>query len=62
VALWRHDDGHEREMAKWAHYRLVTARRQAEDAQRLTLTDLDDLGFIDDDGTEHLALRSITAI
>jgi hypothetical protein len=42
VALWRHDDGHEREMAKWAHYRLVSARRQAEESERQELPDLDE--------------------
>jgi hypothetical protein len=47
------DDSH-REMAKWAHYRLVTARRQAEDAQRQALAELDDLGLIEDDDTEDL--------
>jgi hypothetical protein len=33
-------DGSQREMAKWAHYRLVTARQLAEDAQRQALADL----------------------
>jgi hypothetical protein len=31
-------DGHEREVAKWAHHRLNTARRRAEDTQRQALS------------------------
>jgi hypothetical protein len=37
-----HRDGSEREMAKWAHYALVSARQLAEDAQRQALAELDD--------------------
>jgi hypothetical protein len=33
-------DGSEREMATWAHNRLITARQLAEDAQRQALADL----------------------
>ena len=33
-------DDHFREMAKWAHHRLETARRRAEEEQRHALADL----------------------
>jgi len=43
---WHHEnglmiyrDGQRREMAKWAHHRLNTARQQAEDAQRHALSE-----------------------
>jgi hypothetical protein len=32
-------DGHERELAKWSHDRLVRAQQRAEDEQRQALTD-----------------------
>ena len=32
-------DDHYREMAKWAHHRLATARRRAEEEQRHALAD-----------------------
>lgn len=32
-------DGHQREMAKWAHHRVARARQQAEDAQRHALSE-----------------------
>jgi hypothetical protein len=35
-------DGQAKEMAKWAHSRLVNARRRAEEAQRQALADLDE--------------------
>lgn len=36
-------DGHEREMAKWAHHRLDSARRRAEGEQRHALADLGEM-------------------
>jgi hypothetical protein len=36
--LMTYADGHEREVAKWAHHRLNTARRRAEDTQRQALS------------------------
>lgn len=34
-----HQDGHDREMAKWAHQRLDAARRRGEEEQRRNLSD-----------------------
>ncbi|MFG1934503.1 hypothetical protein ACGFK1_28260 [Mycobacterium sp. NPDC048908] len=34
-------DGRDREMSKWSYHRLATARQEAEEAQRLALTELD---------------------
>jgi hypothetical protein len=37
-----HQDGHDREMAKWAHHRLDTTRQRAEADLRQALDDLAD--------------------